>query len=268
MLLPFLHELLILLHNVVIVENSEAIRMLKHLRLQILQHHVRVLQLLVGGHVLGVRNLPVESHDGPEGVAFWDQTQFARREIVVFTLSVHFGFLHWAQVVFLQVLDWHLHDHGPDRFSVVENARVLFLLLRAVKETPQQRDYYVFEEPFQHAPQHEFVFVTEEAGVFVLRWEFEPADLVDLETVQDGDAGEHFEAVELDELVYFLIEYFLVLALDEPLGQHVRNELTQKISHIPVFTIGFEQFVVHLAALCATCLCLLHHLFLLGCPVI
>ena len=39
-LLPLLLKLLILLHNVIIVEDSEAELMLKHLALQVLEHHV------------------------------------------------------------------------------------------------------------------------------------------------------------------------------------------------------------------------------------
>lgn len=53
--MPLLLESLILLHDVVVVEDSEAKLVLVHLALKVLEHHVGQTQLLVRRHILGVR---------------------------------------------------------------------------------------------------------------------------------------------------------------------------------------------------------------------
>jgi hypothetical protein len=80
-----------------------------------------------------------------ESITFRDQSQFSRREVVVFAVTVHLNFLNRLQRFFLKVVDWHLHYHGPDGLAVVENFRVLFLSLCAVKETSKQADDDFFE---------------------------------------------------------------------------------------------------------------------------
>ena len=69
---PAFNEFFVFLHDVVIVEDSEAKAILEHLGLQVLKHHMSKLQFFVGGHVLAVRDLAVESHDRAESITFGD----------------------------------------------------------------------------------------------------------------------------------------------------------------------------------------------------
>ena len=69
-LLPLLLEFVILLHNVIVIEDSKAKLVFEHLCLQVFEHHVSHTQFLVCRHVFGMRQLPVEGHDGPESVPF------------------------------------------------------------------------------------------------------------------------------------------------------------------------------------------------------
>ena len=83
---PFLLELFVLFHNVIVVEDGKTELVLVHLRFQVFEHHVGKAKFFVCCHVLCVRELPVESHDRPEGVSLWNQTEFTRGEIVVLTV--------------------------------------------------------------------------------------------------------------------------------------------------------------------------------------
>jgi hypothetical protein len=122
MLLPLLDEALILLHDVIVVEHSETKSMLKHFRLEILKHHVRVPKLFIGCHVFGVRNFTVKRHDRPKRITLGNQTQFPRRKIMIIALDIHHGLLNGLQSLLLQIMDRHSHNHGPYGFPVVEDA--------------------------------------------------------------------------------------------------------------------------------------------------
>jgi len=104
-LFPAFNEFFVFLHDVVIVKDCEAKTILEHFGLEVLQHHVSKLQFFVSGHVLAVRDLAVESHDWAESITFRDQSQFSRREVVVFAVTVHLNFLNRLQRFFLKVVD-------------------------------------------------------------------------------------------------------------------------------------------------------------------
>jgi len=122
MLFPLLNKALILLHDVVVVENCKPKSMLKHLGLEIFEHHVSIAELLIRGHVLGVRNLAVERHDWTERVTLGNQTQLARRKVMVVAFDIHHRLFNRLQRLFLKILDRHSHHHGPNRLTVVKNA--------------------------------------------------------------------------------------------------------------------------------------------------
>ena len=103
--LPLLDKSLVLFHDVVIVEDCEAKLMLKHLGLEILQHHVCHIQLLVGGHVFRMRQLPIKCHNRSEGLTFGYKTQFTWCKIVIFTMALHFSFLDEPKRLFEKILD-------------------------------------------------------------------------------------------------------------------------------------------------------------------
>lgn len=93
-------EFFVLLHDVVVVKDSETELVLEHLRLQVLKHHVRHRKLLVCRHVLSVGQLSVERHDGSKGITFWNETKLAWCKVVIVAVTVHFGLLYCLQVVF------------------------------------------------------------------------------------------------------------------------------------------------------------------------
>ena len=73
--------------------------MLKHLTLQVFEHHVGEAELLVRGHVLGVWKFSIESHDGSEGVTLWNQSQLTWGKVVILTMTVHLSLLDCTQIV-------------------------------------------------------------------------------------------------------------------------------------------------------------------------
>ena len=82
-------KLFILFHYVVVVEHRKSKLVLEHLSLQILEHHVSELKLLVSRHVLCMRQLSVKCHDGSECLTFGDEAELARGKVVVLTMTVH-----------------------------------------------------------------------------------------------------------------------------------------------------------------------------------
>ena len=105
------------------------------------------LQLLVGCHVLGVRQLSIEGHDGSKCLAFGDQTELARSEIMVLAVTVHFRFFDRFQGLFEEVFDTQLHHHAPDVLAIVEDPGVFLLLLCTVEKASHQTDHDVLEDP-------------------------------------------------------------------------------------------------------------------------
>jgi len=83
---------------------------------------VSIAELLIRGHVFGVRNLAVERHDWTERVTLGNQTQLARRKVMVVALDIHHRLFNRLQRLFLKILDRHCHHHGPNRLTVVKNA--------------------------------------------------------------------------------------------------------------------------------------------------
>ena len=61
-----------------------------------------------------------------------------------------------------------MHNHGPDGLAVVEDLRVFLLTLCTVKETSQQADDDLFEEPSEQSPENKLVFIFEVLGVACL----------------------------------------------------------------------------------------------------
>ena len=174
-----------------------------------------VLELFICCHILGVWNFTIESHDGPEGIAFGNQTKFSRREVVVLTGTIHLLLSNGLQVIFLEVFNRHLHNKGPNCFSVVKDSAIFFLFLSTVKEAAQQTDNYFFEDPFEHLPENEFIFIAKEACILAFCAELKPADLVNFKAVEYRDPGEHLKPVKLHKLEDFFIENLFVLALHE-----------------------------------------------------
>lgn len=122
MLFPLLNKALILLHDIVVVEDRKPKTMLKHLRLEIFEHHVSIAELFIRRHVLRVRNLAVKCHDRTERVTLGNQTQLAWRKVMIVTLDIHHRLFNRLQRFFLKILDRHRHHHGPNRLAVVKNA--------------------------------------------------------------------------------------------------------------------------------------------------
>lgn len=241
--------------------------MLVHLALQIFEHHVSEAQLFVCGHVLGVRQLTIEGHDGAESVALRNQPQLARCEVIVVAGAVHLGLFHGHQVVLEEILDREPHDNSPNVLAVIENARVLLLLLSAVEEAAHEADDELLEDPFEHAPQNPKVLVLEVAGVIPTGLELEPLDVVDVEAVEDANLAEGLESVELDERVDLLVEDLFVLSSDEILGEDLRDEFSQEISHLSVFGISLVQLLEDGAAARSTLRCLFKQMLLFVFPV-
>jgi hypothetical protein len=134
---------------------------LEHLGLQILEHHVSILQLLVGGHILCVRQLSIECHDGPECLTFGNETKFARRKVVILTMTVHLGLLDGLKSFLEQILNTQLHHHAPNVLPVVKDPGILLLLLCAVEEAPHETDHDVLKDPFEHLPDNPVVLILE-----------------------------------------------------------------------------------------------------------
>lgn len=97
-------------------------------------------QLFVGRHMFGVRQFTIESHDWPKCFSFGDEAQFSWRKVVIFTVSIHFRLLNKIEIIFEQIFDGETHDYRPNRFAIVENSRVLFLLFSAIEKAPQKTD--------------------------------------------------------------------------------------------------------------------------------
>ena len=167
-------------------------------------------------------------------------------------MTVHLHFLHRLQRFLLKVVDWHLHYQGPDRFAVVENLRILFLSLSAVKKTSKQADDDFFEQPFEEAPENELIFIFKKLGVACLWRVLKPWYLIRNETVQQGDTSEHFKSVEFDELENFFVEDFFVFAFHEVGRENVGHELSQEVTHIPVGAIRIEKLLVNFTPVCST----------------
>ena len=199
------------------------------------------LELLVGGHVLGVGQLPVEGHDWSESFALGNQTQLAWSEVVVLAVTLHLCLLNEPQRFLEQVLNGQLHHGAPDCFSVVEYARVLLLLLCAVEEAPHEADHQVLENPLEDPPQDPVVLVLEVPGILLVGRVLQPLNFVGVELVQQRDPGEHLESVELDKLSDFLVEDLLVLTFEEAGWEDLSYELRQEIGHLSVG--GFAQSI-------------------------
>lgn len=162
---------------------------------------------------------------------------------MIFTVTVHLTLFDSTEVVFQKVLDGEAHGHRPDVLPVVENAGVFLLLLSSVEEATQEGDQALFEDPLEDAPENPEILVLEVSGVRVGRLELQPRHIVDLESVEQSHFGEHFEAIEPDKGVYFLIEDLLVLARDEISWEYLRNELSQEVSHITIAGFSLEKFL-------------------------
>lgn len=100
------------------------------------------------------------------------------------------------------------------------------------------------------------VLVGEVPRVFILSRKFEPGNLVNVKSVEDGDASEHFKSIELDKLENFLVKDFFVFSLHEPRRHHIRHKLAQKVSDISVLRISVKKLSVHITSLLRTSLCL------------
>lgn len=227
-----------------------------------------IAELLIRSHVLGVRNLAVERHDWTERVTLGNQTQLARRKVMVVTLDIHHRFFNRLQRLFLKIVDRHIHHHCPNRLTVVKNARVLFLLFSAIEEAAQQRDEDILKEPLEHAPEHEFVLVGEVAGILIFSAELKPGDPVYAKAVQNRDPGKHLKPIELHELVNLLVEYFFVFALHEPGRHNLRHEFRQKIRNISILCISLKKLLKDISALLSACLRIHEHLLLTLSPII
>ena len=96
--MPSLHESFITLHDVIVVENCETERVFEHFRFQVLKHHVGVPEFVVGGlaflELPRRDDLPIKGHDGSEGIALGDQTQFPWGLVVVLAEGLHGFFVH------------------------------------------------------------------------------------------------------------------------------------------------------------------------------
>ena len=124
-----------------------------------------VTELLVRGHVFGVREFAIERHDRTEGVTFRNQSQLTWGKVVILTMTVHFSLLDCSQIVLEEVLYRELHSHSPDILPVVEDPRVLLLLLSAIEEASHQADEAVLKDPLENPPENPYVLVLEVAGI-------------------------------------------------------------------------------------------------------
>jgi len=57
------------------------------------------------------------------------------------------------------------------------------LFFSAVEKATKERNEDVLEQPFEYFPKNKLILVGKETGIFVFRIEFEPADLVDVESI-------------------------------------------------------------------------------------
>lgn len=222
--------------------------MLEHLGLQVLEHHVRVAQAVVRRHALqrlvalvlsrarrAPRDLAVECHDRAERVALRDQAEFARGLLVVLAESLHLLLFHRYEGLSEEVSDGHTHDLIPDTLTVVEDARILFLLLGAIEETALESHQKVLEDPFEELPAHKVIFIHEKLGMLLrASREGEPLKVLDAELLKHGDSGKGLKPIELDELEDFLSEHLAVLTLHEAFREDVSNKLGEEIGHVPV----------------------------------
>lgn len=251
-LLPLLYERLVLFHDVIVVEHGEAEPMREHLRLEILEHHVRKLELLVGRAVLRVRQLAVKRHDWPECLAFGDQAELARSEVVVLAVTVHFMLVNSLQGFLHQIFNRELHQQAPDSLAIVKDARVFLLFLGSVEVAPKKADNDVFKEPLEHAPEDKVVLVLEVLRVSVVRLVTQPRDFVQVEFIKQRDAREHFKPVEFYKLQDLLVEDLFIFAVDEVFWEHVCDPLCQKVRDIAVVRGALViKELVHLCPVCA-----------------
>ena len=120
-------------------------------------------------------DLAVEGHDRAERVPLRYEPELAGCLLIVLAECPHLLLLDGDERLLEEVSDGHAHDVAPDALAVVEDARVLLLLLRAVEEAPLQGHQQVLEHPLQQLPAHEVVLVHEELRVVLTRLrEFQP----------------------------------------------------------------------------------------------
>jgi hypothetical protein len=198
--LPPFHEPFILVHDVIVVEDSKSVLLTEHLCLQILQHHMHRIQFLIRRHrPMTMRNLPIKSHDRAESLSLRHKSQLSWSEIIRLTLSVHFLLFHCFKRLFQQIFNRKSHYHRPHSLPVVKYPRIILLLLSSVEITSQQRHNQLLKHPLQNAPENPIILVSEVLDMLFVALVAEPAHFVGVEAVEELDSGEGFEAVEADE---------------------------------------------------------------------
>ena len=160
---------------------------------------MRVSQLAVGGGVLVVGDLPVESHDGADRVALGNEPQLRGSKVVLLAHPPRFLLLHLLDVDLAKVFYSKLHDKVPNIFAVIEYFLGFLLLLSGVEVAPDERDNDVFEDPLQGTPKNELVLLLEILRILVSGTEPHPVKVIDPELLQERCLGEGLIPVEADE---------------------------------------------------------------------
>ena len=193
-------------------------------------------QFLVRCHRLAMRDLPVESHDRPEGLILRDEPKLSRSGVIALALIPHLLLFDRLDVLLEQIFNTEFHNEVPDILPVVKDPRVLLLLLSGIKVAPDLRHEDILEDPFHEPPPHKLIFPLEILGVLVVRIILHPPDVVDRELVKHRDLRKSLIPIKFHELRNLMVELFFIsgASLQKEVWENMVGKLLQILGHLTV----------------------------------